>query len=99
MPLRLSTDVANLKMRSNNAEPISFPESQKQVGINKSYTDLTQKNETLAKSLEKFQSKPERDKETIEGKRPKQIYSSAVEILDNKGKNDEKQKPQIPSNT
>jgi hypothetical protein len=99
MPLRLSTDVANLNMRSNNAEAISFPESQKQVGINKSYTDLTQKNETLAKSLEKFQSKPERDKETIEGRRPKQIYSSAVEILDNKGKNDEKQQLQIPSNT
>jgi hypothetical protein len=41
MPLRLSTDVANFNMRSNNAEAISFPDASKQVGINKSYTDLT----------------------------------------------------------
>ena len=97
MPLRLSTDVANFNMRSNNAEAISFPDASKQVGINKSYTDLTQKNEPLDKSIEKFQYKPDGEKETIEGRRPKLIYSSAVEILDTKGKYDDKQ--QIPSNT
>lgn len=47
MPLRLSTDAANLNIHINNSEPISIPESQKQIGINKSYTDLTKKNETL----------------------------------------------------
>lgn len=65
--------------------------------MNKSYADLTQKMEPLAKSHDKFASKPEGDKEpTVEG-RPKQIYSSAVEILDSKAKHDDKL--QIPSNT
>jgi hypothetical protein len=53
--------------------------------------------EPFAKSLDKFASKPDGEKEpTMEG-RPKLIYSSAVEILESKTKHDEKL--QIPSNT